>query len=134
MHNDVKHDTNHQQADAPQGSRRTLLKMGLASASTLSVGGLLAGCGGGSDPVSAAPTPTPAPAPAAKISSFALAVLPDTQFYARYATSGESNQYQRHYGNEPFAAQTNWVARNAQALNIPFLIHLGDVVDQVGKP
>ena len=134
MHNDVKHDTNHQQADAPQGSRRTLLKMGLASASTLSVGGLLAGCGGGSDAVNAAPVPVPAPVPATKISSFALAVLPDTQFYARYATSGESNQYQRHYGNEPFAAQTNWVARNAQALNIPFLIHLGDVVDQVGKP
>jgi len=134
MHNDAKYDTTTEPANEPQASRRTLLKMGLASASTLSVGGLLAGCGGGSDPVSAAPTPAPAPAPAAKISSFALAVLPDTQFYSRYATSGESNQYQRHYGNEPFSAQTNWVARNAQALNIPFLIHLGDVVDQVGKP
>lgn len=117
-----------------QSQRRTLLKMGLASASTLSAGGLLAGCGGGSDAIgSTAPVTPPVTAPAL-ISSFALAVLPDTQFYARYATSGESNQYQRHYGSEPFAAQTNWVARNAQALNIPFLIHLGDVVDQVGKP
>lgn len=130
MHNDVT--SNSAPPDEPQSGRRTLLKMGLASASTLSVGGLLAGCGGGSDAI--ADNTPPAPAPAAKISSFALAVLPDTQFYARYATSGESNQYQRHYGSEPFAAQTNWVARNAQALNIPFLIHLGDVVDQVGKP
>jgi hypothetical protein len=130
MRNDVTRDV--PPSDEPKSGRRTLLKMGLASASSLSVGGLLAGCGGGSDAI--ADNTPPLPAPAAKISSFALAVLPDTQFYARYATSGESNQYQRHYGSEPFAAQTNWVARNAQALNIPFLIHLGDVVDQVGKP
>lgn len=130
MRNDVTRDS--APSDEPKSQRRTLLKMGLASASSLSVGGLLAGCGGGSDPI--ADNTPPAPVPAARISSFALAVLPDTQFYARYATSGESNQYQRHYGSEPFAAQTSWVARNAQALNIPFLIHLGDVVDQVGKP
>ncbi|KQQ32378.1 modulator protein [Duganella sp. Leaf126] len=133
MRNDVSNDhTPAAPTDTPRSGRRTLLKMGLASATGLSVGGLLAGCGGGSAAVS--DTPAPAPATAAKISSFALAVLPDTQFYARYATSGENNQYERHYGNEPFAAQTSWVARNAQALNIPFLIHLGDVVDQVGKP
>jgi hypothetical protein len=130
MRNDVS--THSTPSDEPKNQRRALLKMGLASASTFSVGGLLAGCGGGSDAI--VDNTPPAPAPAVKISSFALAVLPDTQFYARYATSGESNQYQRHYGNEPFAAQTSWVARNAQALNIPFLIHLGDVVDQVGKP
>jgi hypothetical protein len=116
-----------------QPQRRTLLKMGLASASSLSVGGLLAGCGGDShgDASQAAPVVVK---PDTLISSFALAVLPDTQFYSRYATSSENNQYERHYGNEPFSAQTNWVARNAAALNIPFLIHLGDVVDQVGKP
>jgi hypothetical protein len=130
--------TSTEQGIAPRPQRRTLLKMGLASASGLSVGGLLAGCGGGNGEVGntgsgggAAPVVVP---PSTQISSFALAVLPDTQFYSRYATSSESNQYQRHYGNEPFAAQTNWVARNAAALNIPFLIHLGDVVDQVGKP
>lgn len=110
---------------AQDAQRRSLLKLGLAS--TFSAGGLLTGCGG-SD---AGTVVTP---PDTKISSFAIAVLPDTQFYSRYATSAESNQYERHYGSEPYAAQTGWVARNAAALNIPFLIHLGDVVDQVGKP
>ena len=136
-----QHDDNKSRASsieprtAQRPQRRTLLKMGLASASGLSVGGLLAGCGGGDSPVGNSGTaPVVVVPPSTLISSFALAVLPDTQFYARYATSSESNQYQRHYGNEPFAAQTNWVARNAAALNIPFLIHLGDVVDQVGKP
>ena len=65
--------------DAPRPQRRTLLKMGLASASGLSVGGLLAGCGGGSDIGTAgggtAPVVVP---PSTQISSFALAVLPDT--------------------------------------------------------
>ncbi|MDP9900155.1 LamG-like jellyroll fold domain-containing protein [Variovorax ginsengisoli] len=121
-------------------ARRQILKMG---ASLLTVGSstLLAACGGGND--GAAPAASPAPSPAApapapvantQISAFALAVLPDTQFYARYATSGESNQYERRFGSEPFAAQTQWIAANARALNIPFTIHLGDVVDQVGKP
>ena len=40
----------------------------------------------------------------------------------------------RKYGSEPFQAQTRWVAQHAAALNIPFLAHLGDVVDQQGKP
>ncbi|MYN41354.1 modulator protein [Duganella sp. FT109W] len=115
---------------AQDAQRRSLLKLGLASG--LSVGGLLSGCGG--DSAGAAGNSAVTPPPNTQISSFALAVLPDTQFYSRYATSSESNQYERHYGNEPYAAQTTWVARNAQALNIPFLIHLGDVVDQVGKP
>ena len=105
--------------------RRSVLKLSLASASTVAAGGLLSACGGGDDD---------APAASTQISSFALAVLPDTQFYSRYATSSESSQYERHYGSEPYYAQTKWVADNAQKLNIPFLIHLGDVVDQVGKP
>ena len=106
--------------------RRTMLKMGFASATSASAAGLLAGCGGGGDNSSSSGKPP--------ISSFSLAVLPDTQFYARYATAAESNQYDKRFGSQPYIAQTNWVARNAQALNIPFLIHLGDVVDQVGKP
>jgi hypothetical protein len=115
----------------------------------MTVGGssaLLAACGGGGDGASGfgalpAPAPAPTPAPpasappaAAKISSFALAVMPDTQFYARYATAAESDQYDQRFGSAPFAAQTKWIAANAKALNIPFTIHLGDVVDQVGKP
>ncbi|MEH3124102.1 MAG: metallophosphoesterase [Sphingomonas phyllosphaerae] len=66
--------------------------------------------------------------------SFAIAVLPDTQFYSRYATAAENNQFLRKYGSEPFSAQTQWIVDNATAANIPFVIHLGDVVDQVGKP
>jgi len=60
--------------------------------------------------------------------------MPDTQFYARYATAAESDQYDKRFGSAPFAAQTKWIAANAKALNIPFTIHLGDVVDQVTKP
>ena len=130
--------------------RRQVLKLG---ASLLTVGGsgaLLAACGGGgSDGPALGPfpasTPAPAPAPApaatpappaaaAKISSFSIAVMPDTQFYARYATVAESDQYNKRFGSAPFAAQTKWIADNAKGLNIPFTIHLGDVVDQVGKP
>ncbi|MDP9603237.1 UNVERIFIED_ORG: hypothetical protein J2W38_003026 [Variovorax paradoxus] len=119
--------------------RRQVLKLG---ASLLTVGGsgaLLAACGGGggSAPVLPLPAPAPAPAPAAtpappavagKISSFSIAVMPDTQFYARYA-----NEAQQRFASTPFAAQTQWIAANAKALNIPFTIHLGDVVDQVNE-
>lgn len=122
--------------------RRRILKIG-ASLLTVGSSALLAACGGGGNddaPATPAPAPSPAPAPApapaasTKISAFALAVMPDTQFYSRYATSGESSQYGRRFGSEPFAAQTRWIAANSAALNIPFTIHLGDVVDQVGKP
>ena len=103
----------------------------------LPIGGslLLAGCNSSSDDdddaVPAKPQPQPQPALA---STFALAVLPDTQFYSRYATDAENQQFMRKYGSEPFQAQTRWVAQHAAALNIPFLAHLGDVVDQQGKP
>ncbi|MET3493389.1 LamG-like jellyroll fold domain-containing protein [Variovorax boronicumulans] len=132
-------------------ARRQVLKLG---ASLLTVGGssaLLAACGGGNGggsvlpgvlpvpapataPPASGPAPAPAPQVAAKISAFALAVMPDTQFYARYATAAESDQYDKRFGSAPFAAQTKWIAANAKALNIPFTVHLGDVVDQVGKP
>ena len=128
----------------PLAPRRSMLKLGASTLLGLGGGAALTACGGGGDDPSAnatpapapAPPPAPAPAPAAStaISSFAVAVLPDTQFYSRYATSAESSQYGRRFGSEPFAAQTQWIAANARALNIPFTIHLGDVVDQVGKP
>jgi len=120
-----------------------MLKLG---ASLLTVGGssaLIAACGGGGGGSAGfGPLPAPAPAPnppapepvVSKRSSFALAVMPDTQFYARYATAAESDQYDKRFGSAPFAAQTKWIAANAKALHIPFTIHLGDVVDQVGKP
>lgn len=70
---------------------------------------------------------------ASAVNSFAIAVLPDTQFYSRYATTDEGQQYQRTFNSTPYAAQTAWIAANASKYNIPFVIHLGDVVDQVGK-
>lgn len=126
--------------------RRQVLKLGASLLTVGSSGALLAACGGGgSDAPVLGPLPAPAPAPApaptpappaaaAKISSFSIAVMPDTQFYARYATAAESDQYNKRFGSAPFAAQTKWIADNAKGLNIPFTIHLGDVVDQVSKP
>ncbi|TAM08027.1 MAG: hypothetical protein EPN70_01205, partial [Paraburkholderia sp.] len=122
--------------------RRSLLKAGFG-ATLLPIGGsvLLSACGGELG-VPGAATQPPAQSPdqppvqpdmPGLVSSFALAVLPDTQFYARYATLDENRQFTRKYGSEPFRAQTQWVASNAAALNIPFLIHLGDVVDQQNK-
>ncbi|WP_296650978.1 LamG-like jellyroll fold domain-containing protein [Paraburkholderia sp.] len=114
--------------------RRSLLKAGFG-ATLLPIGGsmLLSACGGELGAPGAATQPPAQPDTSKLVSSFALAVLPDTQFYARYATVAENRQFTRKYGSEPFRAQTQWVASNAAALNIPFLIHLGDVVDQVGK-
>ncbi|MFZ5457002.1 MAG: LamG-like jellyroll fold domain-containing protein [Pseudomonadota bacterium] len=72
--------------------------------------------------------------PAHALSSFGLAVLPDTQFYSRYATPAEGSQFSNRYGSEPYMAQTQWLAQHARALGIPFVVHLGDVVDQQDKP
>lgn len=69
-----------------------------------------------------------------QISSFTLAVLPDTQFYSRYATSEEGRQFQTRYGTEPFSAQNKWLVESQDELGIPFVTHLGDVVDQANKP
>lgn len=115
--------------------RRSLLKAGFG-ATLLPVGGslLLSACSSDDDDdEDLPPTGTPAPQPK-NISSFAVAVLPDTQFYSRYATDAENQQFMRKYGSEPYKAQTQWVADHARSLGIPFLIHLGDVVDQQGKP
>lgn len=123
--------------------RRSLLKAGFG-ATFLPVGGslLLSACSSDDDDDTTAPEtpgtqPQPQPQPEPQpvnISSFAVAVLPDTQFYSRYATDAENQQFMRKYGSEPFKAQTQWVADHSKSLGIPFLIHLGDVVDQQGKP
>ncbi|MFG6443732.1 metallophosphoesterase [Microbacterium sp. P07] len=77
-----------------------------------------------------APAALAAPAePDADLASrFTFAVLPDTQFYSRYS----SDQFFPRYGTDPFAEQTKWIAANADALNIPFTAHLGDIVDRAG--
>ncbi|MGW9064988.1 LamG-like jellyroll fold domain-containing protein [Achromobacter animicus] len=126
--------------------RRSLLKAGFG-ATFLPVGGslLLSACSSDDDDDATTspetpgtqPQPQPQPEPQPQpvnISSFAVAVLPDTQFYSRYATDAENQQFMRKYGSEPFKAQTQWVADHSKSLGIPFLIHLGDVVDQQGKP
>ncbi len=48
--------------------------------------------------------------------TFTIAVLPDTQKYARYSP-------------ERYYAQTQWIAEHYQDENIKFTAHLGDVVD-----
>lgn len=126
----------------PDKRRRALIKVGLGSLLAPSVGAALTACGGGDDdgaPASPAPETPPATPPAnppatpQQVSSFGLVVLPDTQFYSRYATVETGNQFKKRYGSEPYLAQTQWIAANAAALKIPFVIHVGDVVDQVGR-
>lgn len=123
-------------AEPTDYARRRLLRSGLTlSLIPMGAGTLLSACGGGdgtsTDQSNASPV---APGTSGLASRFSIAVLPDTQFYSRYATTAESSQYSNKFGSEPFMAQTYWAAQNAKALAIPFLIHLGDVVDQVGKP
>ncbi|AMP00190.1 concanavalin A-like lectin/glucanases superfamily protein [Collimonas arenae] len=70
------------------------------------------------------------------ISSFSIPILPDTQFYPRYASEKMGELYQKLYTainplyNNPFKTQTQWIAAHGADLKIPFTIHLGDVVDQ----
>lgn len=59
-------------------------------------------------------------------SSFVLPVIPDTQFYSRYSAS----QFYPKYDTNPFEVQTDWIVENQDELNIPFAVHVGDVVDQ----
>jgi len=129
--------------------RRSLLKAG-SLVPTLGAASLLAACGGGggdgggnetgSTPPPATGNPVNPPTNPAepvvdtRVSSFGLAVLPDTQFYARYASAETGNQFDKRFGSTPFLAQTQWLAQNAATLKIPFVIHVGDIVDQVGKP
>lgn len=62
-----------------------------------------------------------------------IAVLPDTQFYSRYASEDKGAQYQSRYGSTPFESQTKWIAGNQDKYGIQFTEHLGDLVDQAGK-
>jgi hypothetical protein len=49
--------------------------------------------------------------------AFTLAVLPDTQYYS-FSYPGI------------FLSQVSWIAANVQRLRIPYVFHLGDIVDQ----
>ena len=37
------------------------------------------------------------------------------------------------YGSEPYAEQTKWLVQNKAALKMPFVTHLGDIVDRVNQ-
>ena len=101
--------------------RRALRRALAASISTaVALGLATAGVG-----VAAAET-IEAPPATEKGSSFVLPVLPDTQFYSRYSAS----QFYPKYGTNPFETQTNWIVDNKDELNVPFVVHVGDVVDQ----
>jgi hypothetical protein len=63
-------------------------------------------------------------------SSFMLGVLPDTQFYSRYSAPGAGDLFMARYGTEPYIEQTKWLAANQGNLKIPFVTHLGDIVDR----
>lgn len=80
-----------------------------------------------SAPAGAAPDPDAEPADLA--SRFTFAVLPDTQFYSRYSAA----EFVPRYGTNPFAEQTRWLAEHRAELRIPFVAHLGDIVDQAGQ-
>ncbi|MGV0360101.1 metallophosphoesterase, partial [Corynebacterium mastitidis] len=69
-------------------------------------------------------------ASAADGSGFSLGVLPDTQFYSRYATPDTGNLYRTRYGSEPYEEQVRWLIEHREELGIAFVAHLGDVVDQ----
>lgn len=137
-------------ARVPENRRRELLKFMLAgSAAGIAT---LSGCGGGGGGASAFPiagvggsgngsapgsqNPPNQTPPAQKVSSFTISVLPDTQFYPRYASEKMGGLYQKLYPkinpqyDNPFKSQTQWIAQNARQLKMPFTIHLGDIVDQ----
>jgi hypothetical protein len=50
---------------------------------------------------------------------FTIVVLPDTQYYTRHATPTRN----------VFLGQTRWIRNHRTALNIPIVLHEGDVVD-----
>ena len=56
------------------------------------------------------------PTMASAASKFTFVVLPDTQFYSSSYT-------------DIFTKQTQWIVDNKKALNIKYVIHVGDIVD-----
>lgn len=76
----------------------------------------LAACGGDSDSNPSAVAPPDNGGGDNGANAFTVAVIPDTQKYARYSP-------------ERFTAQTQWIADHYQDEKIKFTLHLGDVVD-----
>ena len=72
----------------------------------------------------------PASGAAQERSSFLLGVLPDTQFYSRYSIASSGDLFMARFGSEPYIEQTKWLAANQDELKIPFVTHLGDIIDR----
>ncbi|MGO1584302.1 MAG: LamG-like jellyroll fold domain-containing protein, partial [Actinomycetaceae bacterium] len=117
------------------GALAALLAGTIAAPASSQPGG--PGTGPGAGPaVGPATTPATTPNPAdptdgtdaVEGSRWTLANLPDTQFYSRYA----ADQFEPRYGSNPYLAQTEWLADVHDELNIPFVTHVGDVVDRAG--
>jgi hypothetical protein len=58
--------------------------------------------------------------PLPEIEPFAIAVLPDTQYYCDQTHGGD---------DQMFYDQTQWLADNAESLNLRAVLHVGDLVD-----
>jgi hypothetical protein len=118
----------HPHASTSRSPRRSSARLRRLAAAAAATGGLLA-----AGPLAGTASAVPAPTDAKQVSSFTFGVLPDTQFYSRYAAPGEGNQFAK-FGTNPFESQTSWLTKHAKELDIPFVAHLGDVVDRVNKP
>lgn len=57
-------------------------------------------------------------APTADEEPFTVVLLPDTQFYTSETRGGSRHIFYR---------QTDWIVENREALNIPFVLHMGDI-------
>jgi hypothetical protein len=115
----------------PRAGRRIAAAVAtIATAAALAVAAPVAAGAITAEPQAAAPAMAAADSTRDELGSrFTLAILPDTQFYSRYSAS----QFHPRYGSDPFITQTRWLAEHADELRIPFVAHLGDVVDQVGQ-
>lgn len=74
------------------------------------------------------------PALAQQLTPFSIAVLPDTQYYARNSVNSSTNTANIDSPLNFFRIQTNWIGQQAAAKNIVFATHLGDVVNNSHFP
>ncbi len=63
---------------------------------------------------------------------FSIVILPDTQIYSQ----NNPNLIPQHKSSrkEIFTQMTNWIAQNTGALNIKFVLHMGDIVNNDSEP
>ena len=62
-------------------------------------------------------------------SSFSLIIVPDTQVY-----SYNDPEWYRSSRKEVFTQMTRWIVANVEELNIKFVLHVGDIVEEHYKP